>query len=31
MSTMKVPLLDLRLQYQAFKVELLPILERVYE
>ncbi len=31
MSTMKVPLLDLRLQYAAFKAELLPILERVYE
>ena len=31
MSTIKVPLLDLRLQYRAFKDELLPILERLYE
>ena len=31
MPTMQVPLLDLRLQYQAFKSEILPILERVYE
>ncbi len=31
MSTIKVPLLDLRLQYASFKDELLPILERLYE
>jgi dTDP-4-amino-4,6-dideoxygalactose transaminase len=31
MSTTKVPLLDLRLQYATFKDELLPILERLYE
>ena len=31
MSTMKVPLLDLRRQYQTFKAELLPVLARVCE
>ena len=31
MSRITVPLLDLRLQYGAFKEELLPILEQVYE
>ena len=28
---MKVPLLDLKLQYRSFKAELAPVLERVYE
>jgi dTDP-4-amino-4,6-dideoxygalactose transaminase len=31
MSSIKVPLLDLRLQYRSFRDELLPILDRVYE
>jgi dTDP-4-amino-4,6-dideoxygalactose transaminase len=31
MSSMKVPLLDLKRQYAGFKAELLPILERVCE
>ncbi len=31
MSSMQVPLLDLRRQYQSFKAELLPVLERVCE
>jgi dTDP-4-amino-4,6-dideoxygalactose transaminase len=31
MSSIKVPLLDLRLQYRSFRDELLPILERLYE
>lgn len=31
MSSIKVPLLDLRLQYRSFRDELLPVLDRVYE